>query len=105
MKTITLVVGLGGAMLLARAYPLGVLGRFLVWLRQINAEITELEQRRRLLSQPWLEDVMHWGLDGRLHGTQTPDPGCRRLSVTSNGWCPGLLHTVPGGPDQPQRDV
>lgn len=105
VTTALMVIGLGGAMLLAKAYPIGGLGRFLTWLRQVNAEIAELEQRRRLLSQPWLEEVMHWGLDGRLHGTETPDPRCRRLSVTTNGWCPGLLRTARGAPDQRQRDA
>ena len=96
---LVVVICLVGAMLLARTNRIGRTGRFLAWLRKVNAEITELEQRRRLLGAPWLEDVMHWGLDGRLHGTQAPDPRCRRLSVTSGGWCPGLLHRARGSPD------
>ncbi len=74
--------------------------QLITWMRQINGEINEIEQRRRLLSQPWLEDFAHWGLDGTLHGSRPPAPNCRRVSVTSSGWCPGVLHRATGIDDR-----
>ena len=78
-------------LLLARAYRAGRFAGLAAWAHRVDAEISELEQRQRLLAEPWREEFLHWGADGRLHGTRAPGPGCRRSSVTSTGWCPGLL--------------
>ncbi|NMI01372.1 hypothetical protein [Pseudonocardia acidicola] len=54
----------------------------------------ELEERRALLDRPWEEDFLHWarGEAGwELHGRIAPPPRWRSRSVTSTGWCPGLL--------------
>jgi hypothetical protein len=48
-----------------------------------------LHERRRLLDRPWLEDVLHWGPDGELHGEVAPSGTAGPSSVTSEGWCPG----------------
>lgn len=78
-----------------------VVTRVVAWLRKVNAEITELQQRRRLLSQPWLEEFLHWGLDGTLHGVMSPTSSGGPSSVTESGWCPGMLvgSSLPGRPD------
>jgi len=63
----------------------------------VSAEIRELEQRRDLLNRPWEEEFLHWAYDGhewRLHGHRIPGPGKRGRSVTSSGWCPGLIRRV-----------
>lgn len=68
-------------------------------LAAVSAEITELEQRRALLNRPWEEEFLHWAYDGQdwqLHGHRVPDPDKRSPSVTSGGWCPGLLRQPPG---------
>ena len=65
---------------------------------QVCAEIRELEERRDLLNRPWEEEFLHWAYDGqqwRLHGHRMPVPGKRGRSITSTGWCPGLLRHPP----------
>jgi len=60
--------------------------------RRIWAEIYEIEQRRALLNRPWEEEFLHWARDEHgwhLHGHLTP--GKHTRSVSSTGWCPGLL--------------
>jgi hypothetical protein len=57
-------------------------------LRLFFAGYKHLHERRTLRDRPWLEDLLHWSADGRLHGHLTPPPG-RSRSVTSDGWCPG----------------
>ena len=46
-------------------------------------------ERRQLLERPWLEDVLHWSVDGQLHGQVAPSNARGLPSVTSDGWCPG----------------
>jgi hypothetical protein len=59
-------------------------------LRQVDSELTEINERQYLLDRPWEEEFLHWAADGRLHGTLLPPAVRRRLSVTRSGWCPGL---------------
>lgn len=59
-------------------------------LRAFNAAQTELQERLWLLYRPWEEELLHWGADGRLHGSIQPPSRNRRRSVTGSGWCPGL---------------
>ena len=74
---------------------------------QVAAEVKELEERRDLLNRPWEEEFLHWAHDGQgwqLHGHWLPDMRKRSRSVTSTGWCPGLLRQPPpagsgGDPD------
>ena len=60
-----------------------------------------LRERRRLQARPWEEDLLHWAKDGSLHGHLVPPLEAdgplrllgllrrsRRLSTTSDGWCP-----------------
>jgi hypothetical protein len=59
-----------------------------------SAEIRELVERRDLLNRPWEEEFLHWARDERgerLHGHLIPPAQRRARSVTSTGWCPGLL--------------
>lgn len=91
MALALMVIALCAVALLMHTCRTDTLTRFLAWLRAVNAEITEIEQRRRLLRDPWLEEFLHWGLDGTLHGSKTPAPSARRSSVTATGWCPGML--------------
>lgn len=60
-------------------------------LREVHAETVEASERLWLLQNPWLEEQLHWGADGCLHGTLLPSSG-RTRSTTRSGWCPGLLH-------------
>jgi hypothetical protein len=79
------------------------LRRLGAFLREFDAEVTELHERQRLLNRPWEEEFLHWAYDGEawhLHGHLTPPDDRRRRSVTSSGWCPGLRSTsttAPGG--------
>jgi len=57
--------------------------------RAFHAETVEASERLWLLQNPWQEDLLHWGADGRLHGSQVP-ASTRRPSTTRTGWCPGL---------------
>lgn len=70
------------------------LRRWAAALQTVDADITELSERRALLDRPWEEDLLHWSFDGQgweLHGRLAPPPGGRRrVSVTRRGWCPGL---------------
>lgn len=50
-------------------------------------------ERRYLRNRPWLEDSLHWSRDGQLHGHDAPAPTSRISSVTSDGWCPGLVRS------------
>jgi hypothetical protein len=66
------------------------------FLRELDAEVTELHERQRLYNRPWEEEFLHWAYDGRawqLHGHLPPPDDGRRRSVTKSGWCPGL-HAV-----------
>lgn len=79
--------------------------RFLTRVREFLATQAELSERQSLLNRPWEEDLLHWGLDGRLHGTLTPPTTGRRRSTTRSGWCPGLAYhrsTVHSGQTQPR---
>jgi hypothetical protein len=70
------------------------LRRLGAFLREFDAEVTELHERQRLLNRPWEEEFLHWAYDGEawhLHGHLTPPDDGRRRSVTSNGWCPAVL--------------
>jgi hypothetical protein len=62
-----------------------------VWarLRAVHAESLEASERLWLLQNPWQEELLHWGADGRLHGHRIPG-STRTHSTTSSGWCPGL---------------
>ena len=65
-------------------------------LREFDAEVTELNERQRLLNRPWEEDFLHWSYDGErwcLHGRLMPPTNGRRHSVTRSGWCPGRRAT------------
>ena len=42
------------------------------WLRTACGDSDELEQRRMLLLEPWREQYLHAGLDGRVHGWFLP---------------------------------
>lgn len=65
--------------------------------RQAYQHYAELAERRRLLSQPWLEEFVHFSLDGQLHGVRIPvDAG--RHSTTRSGWCPGWAREQAGRP-------
>jgi len=65
------------------------LGGLLKRLRAIHAETVEASERLWLLQNPWQEELLHWGADGRLHGHQLPERS-RTRSTTGSGWCPGL---------------
>jgi hypothetical protein len=60
------------------------------WLRTACGDSDELEQRRMLLLEPWREQYLHAGLDGRVHGWFLPPAGRHGVSVASSGWCPGV---------------
>ena len=67
------------------------LRRLIDRLRQVLADVRELEERRALLDRPWEEDFLHWagGEQGwQLHGQCIPPARRRTSSVTSRGWCP-----------------
>ena len=75
---------------------------------RVWAEIRELEERRNLLNRPWEEEFLHWAHDEHgwhLHGHKIPPSRSRTRSVTSTGWCPGLLRSqqpdTPATRDQP----
>ena len=63
--------------------------------RAFHAETVEASERLWLLQNPWQEDLLHWGADGRLHGTQVPG-SAGHPSTTRSGWCPGLRLTGQG---------
>ena len=71
-----------------------MLGRISAWCRKTWADIGELEQRRLLMLQPWREEFLHLGLDGRIHGRFAPPRGRvgfqAGFSVTNSGWCPAV---------------
>ncbi|MBV8997355.1 MAG: hypothetical protein JO287_27495 [Pseudonocardiales bacterium] len=70
-----------------------LLGRLIDRLRQVLADVRELEERRALLDRPWEEDLLHWahGEQGwQLHGQFIPPARRRTSSATSRGWCPRL---------------
>ena len=58
-------------------------------LREVYAGYMQIHERQQLRNQPWKEDLLHFGIDGRLHGHISPPNDGRRHSVTSDGWCPG----------------
>lgn len=67
-------------------------------LRRLVDEVSRLieahqgvTERRHLRNRPWLEDSLHWSRSGRLHGHVPSAPRSRVSSVTSDGWCPGLV--------------
>ena len=64
-----------------------MLRRFAQWLQETWADVEELDQRRRLMAEPWREEFLHVGWDGHVHGQYVPPPGYPRLSVTRRGWC------------------
>lgn len=64
-----------------------MLRRIAAWWRLTWADIAELDQRRRLMAEPWREDFLHMGWDGRVHGRLLPPTGYPHLSVTRRGWC------------------
>lgn len=69
------------------------LRRIGAFLREFDAEVTELHERQRLYNRPWEEEFLHWAYDGQtwqLHGHLTPPDDGRQRSVTKNGWCLGL---------------
>ena len=71
-----------------------MLRRICRWWRNTWDDIAELEQRRILMLEPWREEFLHMGLDGRLHGRFVPPRGRvgfrAGFSVTSSGWCPAV---------------
>ena len=77
------------------------LRRIGAFLREFDAEVTELHERQHLLNRPWEEQFLHWAYDGEtwhLHGHLTPPDDGRRRSITRSGWCPGLRQGVAAGP-------
>jgi hypothetical protein len=64
-----------------------MLRRIAQWWRLTLADVEELEQRRRLMTEPWREQFLHIGWDGRVHGRLLPPMGSTQFSVTSRGWC------------------
>ena len=62
-------------------------------LREFLAAQVELYERAALLDRPWEEEFLHWAGDGRqVHGRIVPPAG-RGRSTTSQGWCPGMVHS------------
>lgn len=53
-----------------------------------------MRERRALSARPWEEDLLHWAKDDTLHGRFSPPRGGRRLSTTSDGWCPAWAGEV-----------
>ncbi|WP_091177617.1 hypothetical protein [Microlunatus flavus] len=62
-----------------------------------------MRERTALRARPWEEDLLHWAKDGSLHGRLVPPthgrlrarlPLRRRLSTTSDGWCPAWSDEV-----------
>jgi hypothetical protein len=49
----------------------------------------QIHERQQLRNRPWKEDLLHFGIDGRLHGHIPPPNDGRRNSSTSDGWCTG----------------
>jgi len=74
-------------------------------LRDALADYRRLVERQALRNRPWEEDFLHWSGDGdswQLHGHRIPPTRGRRLSLTSEGWCPALsTHRDPGLADGP----
>jgi hypothetical protein len=68
--------------------------RLRVSLSRFWAAYSVLHERRQLLERPWEEDLLHWALDGSLHGHLPPPADGRRRSVTSEGWCPDWARQV-----------
>lgn len=61
------------------------------WLRNLRAQLLELEERRMLVEHPWEEEFLHWSLDGGkwcLHGKLIPPQRKAWRSTTCGGWCP-----------------
>ena len=80
------------------------LRRIGAFLREFDAEVTELHERQRLCDRPWEEEFLHLAFDGRewqLHGHLTPLDDGRRRSVTRNGWCLGLRRAGASAPPRP----
>ncbi len=72
--------------------------RAIRWLRDALADHHRLLERQALRDRPWEEEFLHWAWDGdswQLHGHRPPPTRARRLSVTSDGWCPALPTTRP----------
>jgi len=65
-----------------------------IGLRGSYAQYRLLYERQYLRDRPWLEESLHWSLDGQLHGHIALPPMDRRRSVTSDGWCPGYASTA-----------
>lgn len=54
-----------------------------------------IREREELRSRPWEESFLHWARDGSLHGhLLPPSDGRRRVSTTSDGWCPAWADEV-----------
>jgi hypothetical protein len=68
-----------------------MLRRIVQWWRMTWADVDELEQRRRLMAEPWREEFLHRGWDGRVHGRFVPPVESDRFSVTGRGWCVAVL--------------
>jgi hypothetical protein len=66
--------------------------------RTVLADHREAQERLALITSPWLEEFLHWGADGTLHGHLTPPDRRRWSSVTAQGWCPGLPAESVAGP-------
>ena len=58
-------------------------------LREFWNTYQRIHERQQLRNRPWEEDLLHFALDGQLHGHLPPPNDGRRHSVTSDGWCPG----------------
>ncbi len=46
----------------------------------------EMYERHQILLEPWTHEILHWGADGRLHGTVVSERA--RPPVSRGGWCP-----------------
>lgn len=55
-------------------------------LRDFRRAHVEMYERHHILLEPWTHDILHWGADGRLHGSIVA--GRARPPVTRGGWCP-----------------
>jgi hypothetical protein len=63
-------------------------------LREFWAGYRRIFERQQLLNRPWEEEFLHFTPDGQLHGHIPPPDDGRRLSVTSDGWCPGWARSA-----------
>lgn len=69
-------------------------GRALRAWRRYYSVYAELHERRQLRDRPWLEEFMHFGPDGRLHGQLVPPT--TKGSTTQSGWCSCRPREYPG---------